>query len=351
MTERSRASALRLVGRVYWPRVTGLSFAFLAVSTFLYQREDALPYWVLLIAWGLIWPQVANQWAKRSADPLAFQIKFLFIDAFMIGFWVPLMSFNTIPTIAILSMHLLSIMSVMGLRTCLIGFLLEMIGIAVAVGLVGFNVQTESSTLQLLVSVPMLVLYPLFVGFNAYSLSLKLAAKQAVLRKLSITDGLTGLNNRRYWEEQVSKAFSLAKRNGSKASMVFADADHFKQINDDYGHGVGDEVLRKLAELVMDCARETDCCGRYGGEEFCIFLPDTDLDSARILAERVRQKIADEILHPEHQLHGTVSLGVATITNSMTSYQEWMEAADQALYVAKQQGRNRTITADTIHTN
>ena len=348
LSGRSRESSLRLVGRVYMPRVIGLGFAFVAVATFLYRDDAPLALWALLVLWGIIWPHVAHFWASVASDPFRCEIRNLYIDAFMIGFWVPVMSFNLVPSIAIVFMHLLSIISVLGLRAALLGLLTESAGIAVAVLLVGFDPDLVSRLPHLVVSLPMLVLYPLFVGYNAYSLSLKLAGKQASLRKLSRIDGLTGLKNRMYWEEQVERTFALARRNGATASMVFLDVDHFKQINDNYGHGAGDDVLRKIALLLLECARETDLCGRYGGEEFCILLPDTNLENALELAERVRLRIAETVLHEEHDLKASVSLGVAEIRSSMNRYDQWLDLADKALYVAKKQGRNRTVSADSI---
>jgi diguanylate cyclase len=348
LTDRTRESSLRLIGRIYWPRIIGLGFAFLAVSYFLVQESASIVVWCLLVLWGLIWPHLAHVAARRASDPLKFEVRNLFVDAFMIGFWVPLMTFNIVPSIAILSMHLLSIVSVMGLRACLLGLLVELSGVALATVLFTPEIKLESQLPHLLVSLPMLVLYPLFVGFNAYSLSLKLAAKQAVLRKLSRTDGLTGLNNRMYWDEQVKRTFALNKRSGATASIVFLDADHFKAVNDQYGHGVGDDVLRRLAELIRDCARETDVCCRYGGEEFCLLLPDTDTRDAEILAERLRQLVAAEVLHQEHDIRGSISLGVAQLTAEMGTYNAWLDQADKALYQAKQRGRNRTVCAESL---
>ncbi len=209
MASRNKDSAIRLVKRVYGPRITGLGFAFIVVSSFLYQQEESVALWTLLIIWSLLWPHIAHITAKRAKDPFKNEVANLFIDAFMIGFWVPVMSFSFIPSIAILGMHLLSIMSVLGHRKTAAGFITEVVGIVISSLIVGVHIRFEANILQLTASIPMLLIYPLLVGFNAYSLSVKLAAKQSVLRRLSRTDGLTGLNNRAYWEEHLDYVFKL----------------------------------------------------------------------------------------------------------------------------------------------
>ena len=351
MTSRTRNSSIRLIERIYIPRITGLGFAFIAVSSFLLQKESSLGLWTLLITWALIWPHIAFILAKNSKEPFKQEVINLFINAFMVGFWVPVMSFSLIPSIAILGMHLLSIMSVLGLASAARGLLIELAGILVATLIVGFHFNLDANIYQLLASIPMLLIYPLFVGYNAYTLSLKLAAKQSILRKLSRTDGLTGLNNRMYWGEQLDHIFKLNQRNKTIASIVFVDVDYFKSVNDNYGHIVGDEILQKIARLILDCARETDICGRYGGEEFCILMPDTDSSSANTLAERLRLKVENAILHQNHPVKVTISLGVAEVSTQMLSYSDWLALADKALYQAKELGRNQTFVANACESN
>jgi diguanylate cyclase len=346
MSERSRDSALRLVGRVYWPRIVGLGFATLAVGVLLAQNQAAWPSWALLILWGLIWPHLANYRAQRSAQPLRAEIVNLYVDAFMIGFWVPAMAFNALPSIGLLYMHLLSIMSVLGLRACLLGLLAEAGGVVVGLAVFGFDFRPESQAIHLMISLPMLALYPLYVGFNAYSLSVLLSNKQKKLKQMNRLDGLTGLFNRIHWEEQVSLEFQRVRRGGPAASLIFIDLDWFKSINDRWGHLVGDEVLRNVAKLMTENARSFDVCGRYGGEEFVVLLPDTGLKAAKAAAERLRSQIEERSLHPKLDIHATISTGVARINEDDASYSHWLDRADQALYAAKQQGRNRTVCAD-----
>jgi diguanylate cyclase (GGDEF)-like protein len=168
-------------------------------------------------------------------------------------------------------------------------------------------------------------------------------------RKLEIisrVDGLTTLYNRRYWQERFEREFKLCHRNKSTLSLIILDIDHFKTINDRFGHVVGDEVIRNIADIIRGAIRETDIAGRYGGEEFVVLLPDTSCENAVIVAERIRQTVLDTVVkYREHELRYTCSLGVAAKIPAYTKPQMWIEAADTALYAAKESGRNKVMTA------
>lgn len=167
------------------------------------------------------------------------------------------------------------------------------------------------------------------------------------LEELSQTDRLTDLFNRGHWEECLASEFSRLQRYTGHASLIMLDIDYFKKINDTHGHHVGDLVLQWMADILRLSLRETDLPGRYGGEEFAILLPHTELDDARQLAERLRESIAKApFQHEDIEFFITVSLGVASFSPQFKTHTQWLEAADQALYASKHGGRNRVSTAD-----
>lgn len=166
------------------------------------------------------------------------------------------------------------------------------------------------------------------------------------LETVSRIDGLTGLFNRRYWQERFDRDFKLSKRNKSCNSLLLLDIDHFKLVNDNYGHQTGDEVIKHLAMVIGKATRETDIAGRYGGEEFVILLPDTPAENALNVAERIRKSLLTTVVEYEgHRVQYTCSIGVAELLSEYTRPNMWIEAADQALYKAKNSGRNMVITA------
>lgn len=154
----------------------------------------------------------------------------------------------------------------------------------------------------------------------------------------SSTDGLTGLKNRRAFDLRLEEEFSRTTRNAAPLALALLDVDSFKSYNDSFGHPAGDEVLRKLAEIIQRAVRTYDFLARYGGEEFVIIMPGTSHDGALVVAERVRRSV-QAASWPNRQI--TVSVGVALIEADITTTSQLLECADQALYQSKATGRNR----------
>lgn len=173
------------------------------------------------------------------------------------------------------------------------------------------------------------------------------------LRHMSRTDGLTGLENRRSIERLLEKSFAHGERLSEPLSCVMSDLDRFKSVNDEYGHQAGDAVLKQFAAILKKAAREIDAVGRYGGEEFIVLLPGTVLDAAVTFAERVRKEVeAHTFVFDGGSIRRTVSFGVAGWPHPrIQSCEALVRAADDALYVAKETGRNRVVRFDSDEFN
>lgn len=162
----------------------------------------------------------------------------------------------------------------------------------------------------------------------------------------SVRDPLTGVNNRSSFREVLDREVDLAHRHGAPLSLIMIDVDRFKAINDQYGHATGDVALKSIAHCMLGCIRESDILFRYGGEEFCIALANTNLAGARKLAERVRRALEILVVRASgRRLHVTASLGVATL-GAGDDAANLVENADESLYRAKALGRNRIATQE-----
>jgi diguanylate cyclase (GGDEF)-like protein len=158
-----------------------------------------------------------------------------------------------------------------------------------------------------------------------------------------IADGLTGTANRRFLTEFLEREMARSRRHHRTLSLVLFDLDHFKQVNDGFGHLTGDEVLRTVAAIAREQVRREDCLARFGGEEFAVVLTETDLLAARLFAERLRGTIEHHDFRAGNdRLAITISSGLATMTPEMREPVEFLAAADARLYEAKSAGRNRT---------
>jgi len=163
----------------------------------------------------------------------------------------------------------------------------------------------------------------------------------AQLEKLSMTDRLTGLLNRGTWENLVDAEFERFRRYRQATTLVMFDVDHFKKINDTYGHLAGDEVIRFTAKVIRNIIRQSDSAGRYGGEEFGIILPETDTEGAYVICERIRKTIARSVVKTSAgDITYTISMGIAQLDERPKNYMKWLQQADEALYQAKKSGRN-----------
>jgi diguanylate cyclase (GGDEF)-like protein len=167
------------------------------------------------------------------------------------------------------------------------------------------------------------------------------------LREMALRDGLTGMYNRRYLEDALNRELHRAERSGKPVSVVMIDIDHFKHFNDKYGHDAGDFVLSAVARAIMKCIRPSDIACRYAGEELAVVLPEANLESACARAEQLRLTIRNNnLVHLGQTLPApTASFGVAVYPANGTKPADLLKAADQALYRAKQEGRDRVCAA------
>lgn len=172
----------------------------------------------------------------------------------------------------------------------------------------------------------------------------ELAAANQYLEQLVRTDPLTGVANRRHFTEQAQQEIERARRNAQPLSLLMIDLDHFKYINDDHGHAMGDEVLRNFSATVRNPLRTTDLVARIGGEEFVVLLPNTALPGAQEVAQRILDAVRCQVLSCENGLlHYTTSIGVANLHEGEASYETLLSRADKALYRAKSTGRNQAL--------
>lgn len=171
----------------------------------------------------------------------------------------------------------------------------------------------------------------------------ELHAANLRLKALAHTDGLTGLANRRAMEESLNTEWHRARRFVHSSALVMLDIDHFKEINDRYGHLAGDEALRSLAATIKQTARSIDMAGRFGGEEFLVVLPQVTVDGAWAFAERLREQVGAKTIYYEGgEFHCQISLGIAMFDVNDRQPEDWIRRADEAVYSAKHAGRNNT---------
>lgn len=228
----------------------------------------------------------------------------------------------------------------------IVGFIVGSFDLYARVTVVIIDPAAIRSTLQpgVFQGINFLIAYAVILTTSLGFLLLQKERAEESAQKLAVTDPLTGTFNRRTFLELADKEISRAQRAGTALSLVMLDLDHFKRVNDEYGHPAGDEVLKRAVTILQASLRREDLLVRYGGEEFCILLPNVALDHATLMAERAR----DAIQHGSFQYKGriipiTISLGVASMLDKGDTTAMLIARADEALYSAKRAGRNRVV--------
>ncbi|KXU86271.1 diguanylate cyclase AdrA [Paraburkholderia monticola] len=336
----------RFVERIYRLRVIGLALGFFCVAS-VFQKQDRGPLlWGLLVFHGFIWPHVARRAAHASSIPYRGEQANLLIDALFGGFWVAAMRFNVLPSAVILVMLSMDNMAAGGLTLFAWGLVCHVAGLLVGLAVVGYAFEPMSHMSTILACLPFLIAYPLVLGWSMHRISQQLAQQTRSLEQLSRTDGLTGLLNRRTWENLLAAEFAQCRTAGWTSSLLLIDLDHFKRINDTYGHPTGDAVLKTLAGMLREHFHDSDCIGRYGGEEFGVVLRGTTLSIASGAAERLVAAVRQNAQGDNPSFPCTLSIGVAQFDPAMRHHVEWLQKADANLYAAKLGGRDRVVIAN-----
>lgn len=341
-----RDPRLALSRRVYLPRIIGLGLGSLCVAATLHENGALWPLWALLALNGLAWPHIARWWSGRSGEPHAHERRLLLLDTLLGGLWIAVMGFSVLPSALFATLLCFNNIAVGGLRMLAHG-LIALAGGA-ASGWLVLDPPTFTlvpTTLVLLASLPLLIVYPLTIGHIVYRQAKALVEQKRLLTRLSRTDGLTGLYNRRHWETLAERHFAAAYR---PVTLALIDLDHFKQINDTFGHAMGDQILRRAATFLRETLGDRALVGRYGGEEFGVLLPDTPIDQALALLDGLRERFPLPEVQGDALLPCTLSIGLAESADTMSDYHDWLRHADQALYSAKSQGRNRVVAYPPI---
>jgi diguanylate cyclase len=334
---------MMLPRRFYLPRCIGLGLGFLAVypslPTVSSRHDLAL---VLLLAYCFLWPHAAYLLAKASSTPIGVERRNMLVDACAAGFFAGLTGFDPIPSVAIVSMVSMNNMATGGPRFMLMGVLLSLFG-----AILGYLVippgPDAMAHREVLTCIPLLILYPLSVGYVCYRTARSLQYQKKQLSIMSRTDYLTGLLNRSALNEIMEEFIDDQGVDLPHNVVALIDVDGFKQINDRLGHSAGDGILQEITNIMRSCTRAQDTIGRYGGDEFCVILRDVNRAEALQILERMRARAHAASLTKGNTAAalGTLSIGAAFYHPLSNTVAKWIDRADYAMYEAKRNGRNQ----------
>ena len=344
-TQRNRRRKLRFVRRIHGMRMLGTALCALPIASVLAERGAPLAVWILVGINALLWPQIAHCISTRARDPVATQFRCLSLDSAFSGMWIAFMAVSVAPAALFVTMATADKIAAGGWQLLGRSTLALACGFLLTWALLGFPFQPLTSQRTLLLSLPFLLVYTVVLSMVTHSLGSRIAEQKRELQRLNRTDPTMQLPNRPHFEEVAARELACFHRSGRPATLLLLDVDRFKTINDRYGHGMGDVVLKRIAAILRGSVRGTDLPARYGGDEFAVLLVNTGTAKASQVAERIRCEAERQVFEAEPGLHCTLSVGVAEATAQDASLDSWVRAADAALYRAKAAGRNRVVAA------
>lgn len=372
MTQNTKNPDHWIVRMNHQNRAGSFALLFAAIGAHMINQGYGPIAWGLLTLQFLVYPHLMYWRARRTHDAMRAELNSLVIDSLLFGIWAAALQFPLWITFTLFISVTISNAVFRGTRGILLSMAAIACGALLAVAIVGLRLSPHTSWPATLLCIVGLSLYLLIVANVAFSRNRKLrdarkqlrlgeqilnAANQALQNQLTEIhalqaqlseqanrDPLTGLYNRRYLDTTLERELARCEREGQPLSLMLIDIDHFKRVNDTYGHQAGDEVLKKLAAMLTEQARVADVVCRYGGEEFLLLLPNMPPDIARVRAEQWRAAFAaTTVLFDACQLQATLSIGIASYPSHGKSPEELIRCADRALYRAKSEGRNRVV--------
>jgi diguanylate cyclase len=378
----SRVSAIETVAAksaTHWTvrvnyrlRTVSYAMVFIAVGAHFYDKGAAPAAWIVLALQFLLYPHLMYWRGKRADNQAATERANMAIDVVLMGIWVAALHFPLWITFSLCVSAILNITISWGRKAIPLGVVALLGGAALSTAVFGFRIEAQTSWMVVAICIVGLTIYLLALANTAYMVNKQLSVTrkrlteseqslqatnatlqrqlneirelQAQLSEQVIRDPLTGLHNRRYLEAIAPRELARCKREAQCMSVLMIDLDHFKRINDTYGHQAGDEVLKRLAAMLQEGTRMTDVACRYGGEEFLLLMPNMPVDVGKM---RAIQWCADfealEVRSGGASIRATLSIGIATYPAHAQTMEELIRCADIALYRAKREGRNRAL--------
>ncbi len=357
----------------YHLRTASFAFSFVALGMHVWGKGYGEVAWAMLALQFLIYPHLMFLRSRHANNTQQAEINNLLIDTVLMSIWTSFLQFPVMIALILWNATSINLTFTCGLVGISIALLAVATGIAMSFLAFGSHFSPATgSPVDLLCWVGMSC-YLLAIGNAGYSRNLQLRTtrerlrrgeqtlhtanetlkwqleeireRQAELKEQAIRDPLTGLYNRRYLETILTRELARCDREGEKLTLMMIDVDYFKRVNDTYGHQGGDEVLKKLAALLLESVRATDVACRFGGEEFLVLLPDMPLDIGAARADQWRAAFAaTAIPFGGVSIQATLSIGIATYPEHGASPNDLIGCADVALYRAKTSGRNRVVS-------
>lgn len=343
--KKARTQGSRFINRMYIMRMLGTLLCFLPIFSVLHEQQASQAIVAMLVVNAFVWPHVALLKARFSSSPVTSEKQNLVIDAAAAGFWIAMMSLSALPSVAIVTILVSDRLAAGGkplMVRAMVAMLLAFSLTWISHGM-PFNPAVSARTMY--ATLPLIAIYTIALSMLTASISLKLREKSRELESIAMMDPLLGIANRRLLERKIGNELARLRIACGSSALMFIDIDNFKEVNDRFGHKVGDSILMAVSDVLRVVTRSSDTPARLGGDEFVVLMPNTSLEEAEGIAQRILLESINVRVLPEKNAFCTLSIGIACATKEMPDAAEWLKAADDALYNAKRAGKNRIYAA------
>lgn len=334
----ANARALAFVRRVHPMRMLGAWLLALPYASVMLEQRAPWGVWLAMGFNVLLWPHLAFLWARSSRRPAAAEFRNLLLDAMLGGFWIAVSQVSLVPAVATVSILAADRLAAGGWRLLGRAALVMLVSFLLCWSALGMPLQPVPTLRTLVLSMLPVFVYTLALSHVTHRLGRQIVQQNRELDRLNHTDTGLDLPNRRFFNQRAAEAIAQAREHGHDAVLLLVDVDRFKSINDCYGHGVGDQVLRQIAQLLHEQAGEDGFPARIGGDEFALLLACPPAQAAAV-ADSLRRAVAGVALPHCPGLVPGVSIGMAALEPGHRGLDDWMGAADRAMYAAKADGR------------
>lgn len=342
--QQKQVAGSKFVRRMYLMRILGTLLCFFPILSVLLEHQRSPWFIALLAANAFVWPTVAWLRARKAVLPLVTEHQNLIIDAAAGGFWIAMMAVNPLPSVVIATILLSDRLSAGGPVLLRKAAMIMVSVFAISWLSQGMAFDPLVTQRTMFATLPLVAVYLIALSVLTDMIASKLRMKSHELERIAMMDPLLDIANRRLLEQRIDVELYKLNQTCHSSALMFIDMDNFKEVNDRFGHKVGDTLLVTVSQILQTTSRPGDTPARLGGDEFVILLPDTTSDEAKAMAIRIMDAAAAMIVLPGQTLSCTLSIGIARATPDMRNADDWLKAADDALYHAKRDGKNRIFT-------
>ncbi|KAA8731175.1 diguanylate cyclase [Acinetobacter qingfengensis] len=325
--------------RMFIMRQLGTSLCFLSISSVLVEMN--YPSWVLFLLGvnALLWPSIAYFCSSNHPYPIKTEYRLLSLDGLAAGVWVAVMGLSPFPSLIILAILLADRYAAGGLRLLKNVVITLTLGFFVTWIILGFPINFKFQPHTVLMTLPLATIYLLALSVVLRQIFVTLEQKTKELEQLALTDTRLQIANRRHFESCIEEIFNQDNKKRHTAYLLIIDIDHFKRVNDNYGHEIGDALLMTISTIIRKTVNTHDIPARFGGDELAIIAFRNNVMDIKYLAEEILKQIHLVKLEGHDSFYLSASIGIAPVGDVATS-SEWFRKADQALYHVKRSGRN-----------